>query len=354
MKISSSSIDFASQHASSSSQVNTEQLRAWVGNTRPDFEGRSQALPVQTAAVQVDISSASRQAQAADPTGSTSTDSTGDAMMDMLKSMVELLIGHKLRLMSASSLLSQQDAASGTASPGGPVAASQATPPQRAGFGVEFDAHQTVSESEQTAFQTSGTIQTADGKSIAFKLDVQMSRSFTSQSDVSLRAGDGVRKDPLVINFSGNAAQLQDTRFAFDLTGDGQKANVALLGQGSAYVALDSNGNGKIDSGKELFGTSSGNGFADLKKYDVDGNGWIDDNDPIFSQLKAWSPDAKGGGTLTSLKSQGVGALYLGSQTTPFELKNDANQSLGAVKSSGVYVNENGSTGTLQQIDLTV
>ena len=348
MKISGSNIDFASQHASSSSQVKTEQLRAWVGNTRPDFEGRGQTLQVQTAAVQVDISSASRQAQAADPAGSTASDSTGDATVDMLKSMVEMLIGHKLKLISASSLLSQQGTGSGTA------ATSQAAPPQRAGFGIEYDAHQTVSESEQTAFQASGTIQTADGKSIAFNLDVQMSRSFTSQSDVSLRAGDGVRKDPLVINFSGNAAQLQDTRFAFDLTGDGQKANVALLGQGSAYVALDSNGNGKIDSGKELFGTGSGNGFADLKKYDVDGNGWIDDNDPIFSQLKAWSPDAKGGGSLTSLKSRGVGALYLGSEATPFELKNDANQSLGAVKASGVYVNENGSTGTLQQIDLNI
>lgn len=348
MKISGSNIDFASQHASSSSSARTESLRAWVGNTRPDFEGRGQAVQVQSSAVQVDISTASRQAQAADPTANTSTDSTGDATVDMLKSMVEMLIGHRLKLFSASSLLSQQGAASGT------NAATQAAPPQRAGFGIEYDAHQTVSETEQTAFQASGTIQTSDGKSISFNLDVQMSRSYTAQSDVSVRAGDGVKKDPLVINFSGNAAQLQNTRFAFDITGDGQKANVALLGQGSAYVALDTNGNGKIDSGKELFGTGSGNGFADLKKYDADGNGWIDDNDPIFSQLKAWTPDAKGGGSLTSLKAMGVGALFLGSQATPFELKNDANQSLGAVKASGVYVNENGSTGTLQQIDLSV
>ena len=30
---------------------------------------------------------------------------------------------------------------------------------------------------------------------------------------------------------------------------------------------------------RELFGTKSGNGFADLAKYDSDGNGWIDEAD---------------------------------------------------------------------------
>ncbi len=350
MKISASTMDFSSQHVSSSSVLKSETLRAWVGNTRPDFEGRGHTT--QAAAVQVDISAASRQAQetdaAAPAAASEDSSSTGNAMMDMLKSMVELLIGHKLKLFSASSMTAQQSSAS--VSTGAPQSPSS----QRAGFGIEYDAHQTVSESEQTAFQASGTIQTSDGKSIAFKLDVQMARSYTAQTDISVRAGDGVKKDPLVINFGGTSAQLQNTRFAFDIEGNGNTVNVAQLGQGSAYVALDSNGNGKIDSGKELFGTASGNGFADLKKYDVDGNGWIDDNDPIFSQLKGWSPDAKGGGSLTSLKALGVGALFLGNQATPFELKNDANQSLGAVKASGMYVNENGSTGTLQQIDLTV
>ena len=259
-----------------------------------------------------------------------------------------MLIGHKLKLFSASDMLSQAAGNSDAA------AAPQAQANQSAGFGIEYDAHQAVSESEQTSFQASGTIQTSDGKSVSFNLDVQMSRSFSAESDVSIRAGDAVKKDPLVINFAGTSAQLQDTRFAFDISGDGQKANVALLGQGSAYVALDANGNGKIDSGKELFGTGSGDGFADLKKYDADGNGWIDDNDPIFSQLKAWTPDANGGGSLTSLKALGVGALYLGSASTSFQLKDGANQSLGDIKSSCVYVNENGSTGTLQQIDLSV
>lgn len=42
-------------------------------------------------------------------------------------------------------------------------------------------------------------------------------------------------------------------------------------------LSLDQNGNGEIDNGTELFGTKSGDGFADLARYDLDYNGWIDE-----------------------------------------------------------------------------
>jgi hypothetical protein len=49
-----------------------------------------------------------------------------------------------------------------------------------------------------------------------------------------------------------------------------------------------------------------------------------------------------------------VGALYLGNAQTPFALKDGANADLGRVRASGVYLREDGSAGTLQQIDVTV
>lgn len=348
MKISSYSMDLSSQHYAASSQTVSERLTAWVGPRRPDFEGRGRTAPPPEPP-RVDISPAARQAQDSAPTEATDGGTNGDPLLGIMKTLVEMLIGHKLKLFSGAELASQ---GSGSVV----VATGQAasSPPPRAGFGIEYDRQETRTETEQTSFQASGSIRTTDGKEIAFTLEMQMARSYTEQSGFSLRAGDAVRKDPLVINFGGTSAQLQDTRFAFDIEGEGDTVNIALLGQGSAYVALDVNNNGKVDSGKELFGTASGNGFADLMKFDSDGNGWIDDNDPIFSQLQGWSPDAEGGGSLTSLKALGVGALYLGSQATPFEIKDAGNQSLGAVKSTGLYLNENGSTGTLQQIDLTV
>ncbi|MDD5297879.1 MAG: VCBS repeat-containing protein [Rhodocyclaceae bacterium] len=351
MKIAAYSMDLSSQHYATNARSVSENLKMWVGAQRPDFEGKGRTLVAPADPPRVDISPAARQAQETAPSAEADEGTIGDPMLSLVKSIVEIMIGHKLKLFSAASLGSQ---GSGTLSGSSASHPTQSAPPAKAGFGIEYDRQETRTEAERTSFQASGSIQTTDGKQISFNLDVQMSRSYSEQSSVSLRAGDAVKKDPLVINFSGTAAQLQDTRFAFDIAGDGQTAKVALLGSGSAYVALDANGNGKVDSGKELFGTANGNGFADLKQYDADGNGWIDDNDPIFSQLKAWSPDAKGGGSLTSLKALGVGALSLSSQTTPFEIKDGANQSLGAVKSTGVYLNENGSAGTLQQIDLTV
>jgi len=90
-----------------------------------------------------------------------------------------------------------------------------------------------------------------------------------------------------------------------------------------------------------------------LSVYDHDKNGWIDENDVVFNQLKVWSNDSQGNDSLTGLKARGIGALYLGTTTSPFELKTSSNSSLGTIRSSGLYLNENGSTGTLQQVDLT-
>ena len=171
-------------------------------------------------------------------------------------------------------------------------------------------------------------------------------------SNVSVTAGDAVRKDPLVINFGSGAAQLQDQHVNFDISGDGNAVSVPLLAAGSGYIALDKNGNGKIDSGNELFGAKSGNGFADLAKYDSDGNGWIDQSDPIFNQLQVWTPDAQGGGKLSSLQQLGVGALYVGQAATPFTLKGSGNANLGDVRATGIYLTDSGQAGTLQQIDL--
>jgi hypothetical protein len=179
-----------------------------------------------------------------------------------------------------------------------------------------------------------------------------MQRTETTSSSVSLRLGNAVSKDPLVINFGGNAASLQNQRFRFDLLGDGNKVDVPVLAQGSGFLVLDAVGAGKVESGRQLFGPASGDGFADLAKYDSDANGWIDAADPVFGRLGVWTPDAKGGGAVTGLGAAGVGALYLGRAATPFTLKDGAE--LGAIRSSGIYVAEDGRVGTLQQVDLKV
>ena len=98
----------------------------------------------------------------------------------------------------------------------------------------------------------------------------------------------------------------------------------------------------------------SGDGFADLAGFDSDSNGWIDEGDTVFAKLKLWIKDDTGADKLVDLKSSGVGALYLGRASTDFSLTDAGNQELGQTRATGIYLNENGSGGTLQQVDLAV
>ncbi len=161
--------------------------------------------------------------------------------------------------------------------------------------------------------------------------------------------------DPLVINMDADTASVSDQKFYFDLDADGEEEQISFMSQGSGFLALDKNGDGKINDGNELFGTKSGDGFKDLAEYDKDQNGWIDENDEIFDRLKIWTKDENGNDKLVDLKTAGVGALYLGKVSTEFSLNQaENNQTDAIIRSTGVYLKENGEAGTLQHVDLAV
>ncbi|HQV09129.1 MAG TPA: hypothetical protein PLL04_08230, partial [Thauera sp.] len=224
---------------------------------------------------------------------------------------------------------------------------------RRVGFGMEYDFSATYTESEHMSFSAAGVVRTADGAEIRFELGFAMARSYTESVSFSLRAGDQRLKDPLVLDFGGPAAALSDVRFDFDLDGDGRNEQLPLLG-GSGFLAFDRNSNGRIDDGRELFGPASGDGFAELAALDEDGNGWIDEADGAWSQLRLWSPDAEGKGRLQSLTEAGVGAFYLGRVDTAFGLKDAANDTQGLMRASSIYLREDGGVGTVSQVDLRV
>jgi len=207
-------------------------------------------------------------------------------------------------------------------------------------------------EQENTAFSTVGTVKTSDGREINFNVNVGMSREFEQYYQNDLDIASFNMCDPLVINMDTDVAELSDQTFYFDIDADGEMDEISQLGAGSGYLALDKNGDGVINDGSELFGTESGNGFKDLAQYDDDGNGWIDENDAIWSKLQIWTKDENGNDKLYRLADKGVGAICLQNAATDFTIKGDDGQTKGAIRNSGVFLYENGNVGTVQHVDV--
>ncbi len=218
---------------------------------------------------------------------------------------------------------------------------------------IQTERHEVYQESQKMSFGAQGKIKTADGKEIDFSTQLTMSREFAAEHFSTIRE-EVQFKDPLVVNFDGPAAALTDTKFQFDIDSDGELDQMSFLKPGSGFLALDKNEDGLINNGNELFGANNGNGFADLAQYDLDNNGWIDENDSIFEKLRIWTKDQEGNDVLFVLGQKGVGAIYLGNVDTQFNYKNDANQTQGALRQTGIFLREDGTAGTMQQIDLVV
>ena len=341
MKIDSSMVVLSSDHRLENRYTRTEKLDVWVDT--PHLE------------VAVDRVTISRKAKAAsliDPSGSLLKSREdpveGDPKLLLIQILIEKLTGRKIKLIRV-----RLDAESPDL-PEPPPREAPSSQPERAGWGVRYELHETYAEKEETAFRACGIVKTADGKEIRFALDLKMSREFIQSTDVRFAAGDATLADPLVINFSGTAAQLTDQTFAFDLNADGQDEKIPFVAGGSGILVFDRNQDGKVNDGTELFGPSTGNAFAELSGYDEDGNRWIDESDTIYRNLFVWTRDADGQDSLQGLNEAGVGALYVSSVDSPFALKDSQNELRGQIVRTGVFLREDGGAGTLQQLNVVI
>ncbi|HVK99005.1 MAG TPA: VCBS repeat-containing protein [Dongiaceae bacterium] len=262
---------------------------------------------------------------------------------ETLQSLVSHAFSRNIRVTSVAALASS--ASGGRLSPQGQPLASQVS--------ASFSRSYRYEMQEQSALTIEGQLQLADNRTVDFVLHTRLDSSLQFQSASGQFIAAAVRTDPLIINLHGGAAQLTDTAFTFDIDGDGKNENVSFATGGSGFIAFDRNGDGKINDGSELFGTHSGDGFADLAALDEDGNGFLDENDSAFSKLKFYSRNENGKETLHNLRDVGVAAIGLQSAESPVHLRGNAGQELGVVRSTGVFVMDSGAVGTVQQVDLS-
>jgi hypothetical protein len=376
MRIEQSQAALASRRVASTTDMTRSSMQAWIGDRPAQSTSAGSSVAQAQAATRAAIARLSTQAlpaardatrltlasttSAASPAGASSTvDPTDPTVTDpklaALIMLIERLTGHKVRLVHLG--IPTDPEAAGQRAGAQPAALAQtanAHPqhPQRAGWGVEVHVEQTHQETEATDFAASGQVVTEDGRTISFDYRLAMRRDLTQTSATDIQAGDAVKKvDPVALNLSGGPVALDSNRSAFDINSDGTAEQVALPAAGTYFLALDRNGNGTIDDGSELFGPATRNGFTELKALDGDHNGWIDQGDAAYASLRLWTgPD----GEQKSLAEAGVGALYVGKTVgTQFDLRSDANETLGQVVSSSVYLGENGTPGAMAQVDLT-
>lgn len=227
----------------------------------------------------------------------------------------------------------------------------------RNGFSITTET--ATMEKESVSYSAVGEVKTADGKIISFDLNLSMSRSTESYMQSTIGFKPEVFQtnrlvDPLVINYAGTAASLTNEKFDFDLDSDGKTDRISFAGSGNGFLALDKNGDGKINDGSELFGPQSGNGFDELRKYDEDGNGWIDEADSVYEKLQVWTKDNNGNDILYKLKDLDIGAIYLNDTKTQYGMYDASGNQQGMMQSSSIFLKDSGGAGTISHIDLLV
>ncbi|MBU1052976.1 MAG: putative Ig domain-containing protein [Proteobacteria bacterium] len=163
--------------------------------------------------------------------------------------------------------------------------------------------------------------------------------------------------DPLILDLDGDGIQTTDVEGGtyFDHDGDGFAEQTGWAAPGDGLLVRDVNKNGTIDSGKELFGdqtilkngSNAVNGFQALADLDDNGDGKIDSNDAVWSDLKIWQ-DFDGDGLsapdeLHTLEEVGIQSINIDSTPTG-EIDSEGNiqARIGSFEKTGGNIGEIG------------
>lgn len=149
-----------------------------------------------------------------------------------------------------------------------------------------------------------------------FSLSIAGSRVQSFQLELEREVG---QSDPLQLDLAGDGFETSglDEAVRFDLRADGRPVQTSVAADDDALLALDRNGNGRIDNGKELFGDQHGHrdGYALLREFDDNHDRLIDASDRIFSALRLLRWHGDGQQQLLSLSQANIVSISLNLQS---------------------------------------
>ncbi len=129
--------------------------------------------------------------------------------------------------------------------------------------------------------------------------------------------------DPLILDLNGDGITLSPTTAgsgSFDVDDNWFRERTGWATPSDGFLVVDENGDGRITSNAEMFGSASQPGFAELAGYDGNGDGVVDASDAGFALLKVWQDTNQNyvtdAGELHSLAELGITSLSLGTTLT--------------------------------------
>ncbi len=137
---------------------------------------------------------------------------------------------------------------------------------------------------------------------------------------------------PIMLDLDGDGIEsvgLQGSAY-FDHAADGFAELTSWVGPDDGLLVRDLDGNGTIDSGRELFGSETllangqkaANGFEALRDLDANGDGVVDASDAAFADLHVWQDSDGDGytsdGELLTLEEAGVKSMNVAYTNSSF------------------------------------
>ena len=186
---------------------------------------------------------------------------------------------------------------------------------------------------------------------------MDLARELREGFDELLRAARNFlpRRDPLALDLDGDGLETlgADGSVLFDHDGDGVTGGTGWIRPDDGLLVLDRNGNGTIDSGRELFGADTilsdgsraATGFEALADLDSNADGVFDARDAQFANVRVWRDTNQDGisqaSELFTLDELGIASISLTPTTTA-----DVNLGNGnIIDNSGFFTRTDGQVG---------